>query len=73
MTLEQYNELSPYRDTAVMCANEGVYVGGADGLIPIYERIFQTNVKRTCSNCISDMLIRTAGALRRYDKENGII
>lgn len=51
-----------------MFINHHEYVGGADGLVPIYEQQFSTTVNTRCPGCFGAMLIDVGSRILEYER-----
>jgi len=74
MTESCYISIKPYLHIIQLFAKSGEYIGGADGLFPIYEREFNLGqkVNQSCSSCVSAMLLHLAQMIKDYEQANGI-
>lgn len=70
MTEEQYSAVQPWRAIIDRWAASQVYVGGGDGLMDVWDRLWSTKLNRQCSNCVADMLTVLAIQIKTYEREN---
>ena len=68
MTEHQYNLVKPYKEVIMLFMKCGEYIGGADSLIPIYEKEFHTNVNSRCSSCFGAMLLDVGSKINEYER-----
>jgi hypothetical protein len=68
MNEQQYNLINPYKPILALFVKTGEYVGGADNLIPIYEREFSTTVNGRCPSCFGAMLLDCWSKINEYER-----
>ena len=68
MVQVDYDKLKPYKEVCKLFAKCGEYVGGADGLIPIYESMFSTTINGRCPGCFGAMLLDVNNKIKEYER-----
>lgn len=63
----KYNLLKPYKEICNLFMRCGEYVGGAENLVPIYEKEFSTEVNTRCPGCFGAMLLDVGKKIMDYE------